>query len=364
MKQILFILIIVLSVNFSLKAQNTSQFFIDNAPRDANNYVQKYMDPYFKAFSNNMNSGWYQTAKPHNLGKFNINFSVSGSFVPQADKSFDLNSLNLQSVRIKNGQSSITPTVAGKDEDGPILEVFIKNPNLPFPGGEYVVTDFNAVQGLNVGTVPTPILQAAVGVGLGTEVMLRILPTVRFDDKKGKVSLFGFGLKHSLNQYFPNEDDLPVDLAVMGAFSRFNSEYKLGLKPEANRPQRNGSAPDYSSQLLEFNSNNYTVAAIISKKISVITLYGGLGYNGGITTAKLKGIYPVTIIEDNIASSQFAQEVIINFTDPTNLETDGANGAKVTAGFRLKLAAFTLHADYSYANYSTLNAGLGIAIGE
>ena len=363
MKKFLGLIGIFFLFNQSAKSQNTSQFFIDNAPKDANNYAQKYLDPFFKGFSNDMNAGWYQTAKPLKAGKFGINFSVSASLVPDKDLTFDVNSLNLKSVRLKNGESSITPTVAGIGNEGHVLQLVIANANLPFPNNEYLVTEFNALEGLNVNVLPTPILQGSVGVGAGTEVMLRLLPKVNFADQKGSISLFGIGAKHSISQYLPGGDKLSYDLAVVGAFSQFNASYNLSLEPEAGRPQRSGSAPDYNTQNLDFKSNNFTVAAVFSKKISVLTLHVGAGYNGGTTTTMLKGNYPVTIIEDNILSTQFAQEVIVNFTDPTSLKSDGADGAKITGGFRLKLAAFTLHADYTLANYSAVNAGIGFIIG-
>ena len=47
--------------------------------------------------------------------------------------------------------------------------------------------------------------------------------------------------------------------------------------------------------------------------------------------------------------------------DPVSVKAD-ANGPRVTAGMRLKLAVFTFHGDYTIQKYSALTVGFGIAV--
>ncbi|MEL7003540.1 MAG: DUF6588 family protein, partial [Bacteroidota bacterium] len=53
----------------------------------------------------------------------------------------------------------------------------------------------------------------------------------------------------------------------------------------------------------------------------------------------------------------------INYSDPVNIEVS-AGGPRITAGMRLKLAIFTLHADYTLQEYNTLSVGFGFNFRE
>jgi hypothetical protein len=50
-----------------------------------------------------------------------------------------------------------------------------------------------------------------------------------------------------------------------------------------------------------------------------------------------------------------------NETDPLDLKFS-ASGLRTTAGFRLKLAVLTIHADYTLQKYKCLTAGIGISV--
>jgi hypothetical protein len=93
---------------------------------------------------------------------------------------------------------------------------------------------------------------------------------------------------------------------------------------------------------------------MISKKISVLTVYGAVGYNAVKTTADVKGSY--TIYEDQ---SGAGQDLI--FKDPVDL-TFKNNGMRATAGFRLKLAVICFSADYTFQEYNTLSVGFGFSV--
>jgi hypothetical protein len=92
--------------------------------------------------------------------------------------------------------------------------------------------------------------------------------------------------------------------------------------------------------------------ALISKKISVITFYGGIGYNTINTTSDLKGSY---VIVDNPTGTDFV------LTDPVSLQFKN-NSFRLTAGVRLKLGPIYLNGDYSIQEYNTLSVGLGVAV--
>ena len=98
--------------------------------------------------------------------------------------------------------------------------------------------------------------------------------------------------------------------------------------------------------------NATTVQGVISKKISVLTVYGGLGYNLAKSKLALLGSYDIN--QDGDFSDTREK-------DPLDVDF-AASGPRVTAGFRLKLAVITLHADYTLQRYNCLSIGLGINV--
>jgi hypothetical protein len=110
--------------------------------------------------------------------------------------------------------------------------------------------------------------------------------------------------------------------------------------PEANPDQRG---------LFEMNAT--TIQGLISKKFSILTLYGGLGYNIANSTLAMKGTYDIN--EDGDISPTEVDPIDMKFS---------ASGFRTTAGMRLKLAVITLHADYTIQKYKCLTVGFGISV--
>ena len=97
--------------------------------------------------------------------------------------------------------------------------------------------------------------------------------------------------------------------------------------------------------------NAWLFQALISKKISVVTFYGGIGYNTINTTADLTGSYVSWTIQLELTT----------FKDPVSLNFKN-NSFRLTAGVRLKLGPIYLNGDYSIQEYNTLSVGLGVAV--
>ena len=100
-----------------------------------------------------------------------------------------------------------------------------------------------------------------------------------------------------------------------------------------------------------FDVNTWSIQGMISKKFSVLTLYGGLGYNIANAELAMRGNYTVT--DDNGNSYDEVETVVI--------ETS-ASGVRATVGFMLKLAILTLHTDYTLQKYNTLTVGVGFSV--
>lgn len=145
---------------------------------------------------------------------------------------------------------------------------------------------------------------------------------------------------HDVKQYIPGIKNLPFDLSGFVGYTSMKLISDLDVTAGNN-------------QQAEFKSSATTIQALISKKISVLTVYGGLGYNIAKTKIAKLGDYE---FED-----EFGYPVTI--ADPITLSSN-ASGMRATAGLRLKLAVITLHGDYTVQkdNFNTITVGFGINV--
>lgn len=312
---------------------------------DAEKLASAYLSPLFKGLGVGLNSGWANTAHSKNLGRFDLRFSVSGSFVPAKDETFDVSKLGLSdNVRLKTGENPFSPTAAGDDVAGPIVEIYQNN---------FKVEEINLPQGANIPFVPTPQIQGTVGLPRGIDITLRAIPTIKMGDV-GSLNMIGGGIKFEILPLITGKTAsklLPFDVAVALGYSQISYEKEL----DYNAPDGT-SVPD--NQAIEAKISGLNVQAILSKKLAVFTPFLGLGYNTSKTSGGLKGDYRVISNEDNGAA------VYTTKTDPVNLDKKNFSGFRSDLGFQLNLAFFRLYASYSIAEYNAVNAGIGFGIGK
>jgi hypothetical protein len=345
------ILIISLFV-FSLTSY--SQFkdvdFLRSAPADGGKYLQAYMTPFANAFGAGLNGGWYNTAKPHKFGGFDITFSASAGIVPTSAETFDVTKIGLSSSLSGTGMAS---TVAGPDKSGPLMTYKVNGVTL---------ATFNAPKGTNWRYVPVPTAQIGIGLPLGTELKVRFIPKININ--KGNVSLWGVGLVHSIMQYIPGNKALPLDVSLFAGFTKLQGNVPVDLQPE----QANSlyTAPydistSFSSQNLKIGVQALNISAIASLNLPVITFYGGLGYCKTKTTMDLSGNFPTPTPVATSPYYQYNNSGVKKGTDFPNLDIENFSGLRANIGFRIKLAIVTIHADYTRAQYNVITTGLGFS---
>ena len=174
--------------------------------------------------------------------------------------------------------------------------------------------------------------------------MVRYIPTIDVGDN-GEFNLIGFGVMHDVKQHIPGLRNAPFDLSAFIGFTDMSLEYDLAAESDPTDDVRtdNGKAV--------FDVNTWSIQGMISKKFSILTVYGGLGYNIAKSELAMKGDY-------TIQSDSGVDEVRSN---PIGINAK-ASGPKMTAGFRLKLAILSLHADYTLQKYNTLTLGMGFTV--
>ncbi len=359
-----------------VSAQGNTVDFLKTGKEDANALINAYASPLLKSFGAGLNGGWFNTAKPHGLGGFDITFAGNITFAPTADQSYNVGTLGLKSVKLMPGSGgTAAPTVFGSNSSADTVGLFARYPGstmdslltrLPLPPGI----------GLNIFALPT--LQVAVGVGFGTEVAIRYFPSMNFGGVN--VGMFGFAVKHDFKQWIPGMKKMPFDLSAMFGYTSFDASYKFdNLQAEKSSTTTYNANPNkvYSNQQIEFGSSAWTLNVLISKKLAIFTPYLGLGYQYANTTLKMAGDYPIIDVNPNFdytksyipgptpnpfyspTDPNSHPKIVREFSDPISL-SGKISGMRATMGFRLHLAIMTIHADYTFAEYNVASVGVGL----
>ena len=343
-------LIITLTVVTKVHAQGGFSDVIKVSPADATKLIQAYGEPLFKGFGVGMNSGWTNTAKPKGLLHFEIKFTTTAAFIPTSDQSFNVTKIGLSSgVGPTNANNTIAPTIGGeRGSDGPELNIYDAN--------HRVVDQFNLPSG-KLPVIPTPQIQATIGLIDGTDLTVRGFPKIDFGGDVGDVSMIGFGLKHDLTHYIfgPAKILVPFNLSVMAAYSRLSLSDNLSVTPDDGAKPENGTTTtDFSNQHTDAHFNSFLAQLIISKKVLFFTPFWAVGYNTASTHFAAVGNYPVTTRET------LTQEYYSVYTNPVNINETSISGFRTDVGFQLNFG-FSLYVAYSLAQYSSVTAGFGLS---
>ncbi len=359
---LLFILFLIPSIGFTQVDQISK--FMAGGVNDAEQLFEAYISPYANAIGADLSAGWYNTAKVHKPGGFDITVTANVAIIPESDQSFNLDDLDLTGIYTE----SIAPTAAGETNAGPTITYYQEN---PLTGEDVAIASFNTPKGSGLRYTPAPMLQASLGLFKGTEVMGRFTPELELGDA-GTFSLWGVGLKHDVKQWIPGLKKFPVlHISVMGGYTSMSSSTGLSMLPEFYNDFASYIEPYnaniYSGQEMAMNFTSYTGSILVSANLPVVCFYGGLGFSTSKAELNLNGLYPIASVEDEVSDPNFGQVVVKEedaLEDPFNMEIKNTDGSttnpRINVGARLKFAVITLHFDYTYANYSVATAGLGI----
>jgi hypothetical protein len=315
--------------------------FLNAGKNDASKLMESYLNPVVEGLSYGLNGGWYHTAKAHKTLGFDLGVSVNAVFIPTSKNYFDPNSLSLETIMdfTSDASNGKAPTITGPEVDSE-YSVDVDDDDVSdftFPGPPGV----DLKKSIGMSAVPMATAQIGIGIYKNTDLKFRLVPEQKFGSTK--IKLIGFGLMHDVKQHIPGIKLLPFDLSVLVGYTQISGS--TGLEGEFNKP-----ADDQREQQLVFDVNALLFQALISKKFSVITFYGGIGFNSIKANGDIKGSY---IVEDSGV-------VVGTFRDPVSMAFKN-NSARLTAGMRLKLGVIYLNGDYTLQEYSTVSVGLGFA---
>lgn len=331
--------LLLFGVLFSISVKSQEFEILLLANEDANTLFKNYMNPAMKGMQYSLNNGWYQTAKTHKKLGFNITIQANAAIVPKNAQSFLFNENDYKYLTIENGSNTINTVIGGKNT----ATLAVRIPE----ADDYKVASFKIPNGvgndLPMNSVPSPMIQANLGISVNTDISVRYLPNINSNDIDG--NLIGFGIKHNVMKYFGPLDNLPLNVSILGGYTKMNVLYDV----------QNSSKIQGNNQEAEFDLNTYTIQAIASLDFPIISVYGGIGYNKGNSTLKMKGTYELEYSLEN--SNQTITESI---TDPLNMGFD-TMAMNATFGAKLNLGFFNLFGDYSVNKYNTLSAGIAFS---
>ena len=348
MKQInsTLILLCFLTMATIANGQNVFDFstFLNASKQDASNLISGYTAPVIKAVSYGLTSGWYHTAKTHKKLGVDLGVTLNAVMIPTSDNYFTPPiSPTLNFANNTTPSLQMAPTIVGPKDKTTYMATY----NSPL--GSQIV-DFNGPEGLDfkgsigMAVVPVPMAQLGIGLIKNTDLKLRMMPTI--NNGGNKISMFGVGLMHDLKQYLPGVKLLPFDLSVLAGYNSLQGSSNLASSSAgaSNRPSSTDGKVSYTL-------NSWVAQLLISKKLSVLTVYAGVGYGSVSTKVNITGTYTIT----PTAGASF------NITDPLAY-TMSNTGAKLTAGMRLKLGPIYFNGDYTLQKYNTISVGFGASI--
>ncbi len=263
-------------------------------------YAKGYVQPLVDAFGANLNSGLYHSADTEGDLEIYGGIKIICTFITSDMQTFN-------TVSPYNGQTSTTATVLGGNGSDIPGTIPSGAPNKYLSGAGA----FGDVK-----LVPLFVPQASVGNYMGTQLMIRYLPAQNMSDV-GKVSFWGFGVQHSLSQYISL---IPLHLAAQITYQ--------SLTVGDN-----------------FDASAFSLGIQASKKILLITIYGGLAYER--CTMDLSYNY-----EDPVKHT--TQKITADFT--------GGNTFRLTVGASVNFLFFKINADYSLGKIPVGSIGIGVGL--
>jgi len=280
---------------------NVANFLItQDVLEDATVSMEAYMAPFGKSIGTGLNAGWYNTGKPHRFPGFDITIG---------------------------GHAILMPSEAKEPF------TFETEPNV-------VVPVLNNTIASEWDVFYMPYLQGSIGLIHKTELLFRYLPPMTYSDITA--NYWGLGIKHDFKQYIPVIGALPFDLSFLAAYSNFKSNYHYTT-----------DFPGFldHNRYLDFDVEAFNCNIILSKKLAFITTYAGAGYQYSTSNLILDGY---VIKNNNKVGDIFVQN------PPLNVSLGGVNGVKANVGARFKFLLFTVHVDYTIAEYNAFTVGIGL----
>ena len=182
--------------------------------------AQGFVGPLARGIGHALTAGFVSSADPHGMLGFDVGVRLVGTRFPEIDETFEVvlpaaatytsllfgaKTYSDPYAASNNGRS---PTVAGEGSGVVLSPTGTFRGDLTLTGLDPDDFDIQFPEGLDFSAAPLVVLEGSLGIGFGTQIMARVVPTINVGkplgvDEIGDVSAFGFGVMHSLTQWLP-----------------------------------------------------------------------------------------------------------------------------------------------------------------
>ena len=294
--------------------------FFSNDLEQGEKMIKAYFTPMAESFGAGLNNGWYNTAKPHSLGGFDLTFTLNTVIIPNSAKTFNIKD---SGGDVFTSNSEEASTIFGNNDET----------NMTYNNSATGFTeDFDMPGSFKTLAMPLPMIQAGIGLIKNTAIDIRYMPmlNVGSEDESIEVNLFGVGLKHDVLQWIPGIGDaIPMSLSLQGGYTSLNTELKI------------------SGQEVSLKTKATTINLVASKRLLMVTGYAGVGYNSSTTSLT--------------ADTKFELEGV-QFEEKVEMDFESKNNLRANVGFRFNITLVTIQADYTFSEYPTATLGLGVSL--
>ena len=180
--------------------------------------AEGYVGPLARGLGHALTAGFVSSADPHGMLGFSIGVRVAGARFPDEDETFPVvlppsvtydhpvfGSRSYSNPYMASN-NAVSPTVAGEGT-GTVMSPTGQFRDDLILAGQNPDDAFNVTfpEGLELPLAPFAAIDAALGIGFGTQLMARVIPTIDVGgaDEVGEISAFGFGIMHNLTRYLP-----------------------------------------------------------------------------------------------------------------------------------------------------------------
>lgn len=207
MKKLVFLFLLVSNISFSQTAQELED--LGHLINDALFFSNKYFTPAADAAIYQATSGWVSSPKKRKLWDVTLGIHANAFLVPITDRQFVINNSDFTFFHIENASSATVPTALGNNYQVNLIGQIGTTPvNLKTP------------EGVNEEVVLYPHFLGSIALWQGTELVLKYAPKTNL--KKGDYQVYGFGIKHNLDQYFKALQAKKINLAGLICYSNEN----------------------------------------------------------------------------------------------------------------------------------------------
>ena len=296
-----------------------------------------YAGPLARGLGHALTGGYVSSADPHGPLGFSVGVRVVGALFPDDDETFAVvlpESVTLEDPRLPGGSRTYqnpyaasgdgrSPTVAGEGEGVVLAPNGQFRQDLVLVGENPQDYEIQFPEGLELPAAPFAAIDATLGIGFGTQIMARVIPTIDVGgivgtDEVGDITAFGIGIMHNVTQWLP----IPTpfwDVSVTAGTQKL----ELG---------------DY----LEASGN--TLGLVASAGIGPISAY----LHGSTYQADVELDYTIANPDDNPALPPDRTRV--------RFEQEVERTQRLAIGAQLDLLVFKLSAEYGMGDYDTLSA--------